>query len=652
MIKFKRLKRILVVCSLFSATPFVYANTSAHLIHPTPKWVQQFHYSQPRHIPYGQISNGTYYLLLATQVKLSNQGSQVNYTVAKKIINNTGLDHNAIVHINYDASLESLAINSVTVLRNGTMINELINNPVRIVQRESSLNDNLYDKIKTATIILNDLKVGDIIVYNYTILKKSLWHKDTFYKKFMLNYGVPIHQVYATITTDRHHKLYIKNINSNIKPIIINSDNNIKYVWQVKNPQPITIERNVPIWYNPYARVQVSTTNNWADVVKLLMPYFTVPTQLAPALKPEIDKIKKHSTNKRERVAAALTFVQHNIHYARVEIGIGNIKPNPPAQIYQQKYGDCKDKAFLMVTMLHYLGIDAHVALVNVMQKQALKNSLASIDAFDHAIVTVKVNGTRHWLDPTRDYQATSLHNIYMKNYGYALVLKPGTDKLTQMIIPSTSQAVITINETYNLRHGFHHPIQYDRTEVFHGREAELMRYVFASSAKNDITKSGAHFIENYYDGVAPNMPTEISDDPKENTTTLKQHYLIANFWKKDDDGMIAKIKQFTLNEFLQSAALSPRRMPIHLLYPLTVEAKVTILLPKVWHVTKRVYNISNLAFDFHKTINYHDKAIIIHYFYKNKMPFVPVKYAKKYATDINTIQDNHLINTLTFNDS
>ncbi len=51
-------------------------------------------------------------------------------------------------------------------------------------------------------------------------------------------------------------------------------------------------------------------------------------------------------------------------HYVALEFGIYSYKPYPVTQIYARRFGDCKDKASLMIALLRAAGIEAEIALV------------------------------------------------------------------------------------------------------------------------------------------------------------------------------------------------------------------------------------------------------------------------------------------------
>ncbi len=96
-----------------------------------------------------------------------------------------------------------------------------------------------------------------------------------------------------------------------------------------------------------------------------------------------------------ERVAA--------LHYVAIELGVGAFRPRTPEQVWRQRYGDCKDKANLLVALLAKLGVPAEFALVN-----RFDSTFADFPGwqFNHALARVPAapaSGQPHdlWLDAT-----------------------------------------------------------------------------------------------------------------------------------------------------------------------------------------------------------------------------------------------------------
>lgn len=106
----------------------------------------------------------------------------------------------------------------------------------------------------------------------------------------------------------------------------------------------------------------------------------------------------------RESIDLILAHLGAEVRYTGVELGEGSIVPRPPAETLRRKFGDCKDKAVLLVTLLRRLDIPAHVALLQAGERAPdVEESLPGMGAFNHAIVVVP-GEPAIWIDPTDRY--------------------------------------------------------------------------------------------------------------------------------------------------------------------------------------------------------------------------------------------------------
>ena len=91
----------------------------------------------------------------------------------------------------------------------------------------------------------------------------------------------------------------------------------------------------------------------------------------------------------REKVERIHDWVVQNTRYVALEFGIHGFMPYRVPQIVQRGFGDCKDKASLLYTMLREAGIDARIVLVRTRHNGAIGEQPASLPSFDHAIAYV-----------------------------------------------------------------------------------------------------------------------------------------------------------------------------------------------------------------------------------------------------------------------
>lgn len=96
----------------------------------------------------------------------------------------------------------------------------------------------------------------------------------------------------------------------------------------------------------------------------------------------------------RERRIEILTdFARRRVRYVAVEVGIGGYRPSPPQQTMERLWGDCKDKALLLIDLLREAGIEAWPALIRLDPEGRVDREFPSPYGFNHLIVAVPAAG-------------------------------------------------------------------------------------------------------------------------------------------------------------------------------------------------------------------------------------------------------------------
>lgn len=142
-----------------------------------------------------------------------------------------------------------------------------------------------------------------------------------------------------------------------------------------------------------------------------------------------VDGLVAGKTTQRDKEAAILDYVDGQVRYTGIEFGEAAIVPHDPADTLRLKYGDCKDKATLLVAMLRAAGIQAYVALLNAGSRLDVPADLPGMGLFDHAIVYVP-GSTPLWIDGTDQY--ARLGQLPINDQGrHALIARPESTALT-----------------------------------------------------------------------------------------------------------------------------------------------------------------------------------------------------------------------------
>jgi hypothetical protein len=82
-------------------------------------------------------------------------------------------------------------------------------------------------------------------------------------------------------------------------------------------------------------------------------------------------------------------YIQKNIRYFIVERGIGGLQANHAADIFRNRYGDCKDKTTLLISMLQVAGI--HAFYVPVDHRRGVVDPNAPSIFGDHMITAIEL---------------------------------------------------------------------------------------------------------------------------------------------------------------------------------------------------------------------------------------------------------------------
>jgi hypothetical protein len=89
------------------------------------------------------------------------------------------------------------------------------------------------------------------------------------------------------------------------------------------------------------------------------------------------------------KLARITDYIQKNIRYFIVERGIGGLQSNHAADIFRNRYGDCKDKTTLLISMLQVAGI--HAVYMPVDSRRGVVDPDAPSLVGNHMITAIEI---------------------------------------------------------------------------------------------------------------------------------------------------------------------------------------------------------------------------------------------------------------------
>jgi hypothetical protein len=100
----------------------------------------------------------------------------------------------------------------------------------------------------------------------------------------------------------------------------------------------------------------------------------------------------------RAQAAALKDWVSDNWRYVAIEVGLGGWQPHPSRDVFNNRYGDCKDVVFLWVSMMRARGLEAYPALTRTRNPLQIDPNFPK-DWFDHVIAVTIIDGDTLWAD-------------------------------------------------------------------------------------------------------------------------------------------------------------------------------------------------------------------------------------------------------------
>ena len=185
---------------------------------------------------------------------------------------------------------------------------------------------------------------------------------------------------------------------------------------------------------------------------------------------------REPATDPTEKIARILAELHREVRYSGLELGASSLIPASPEVTLERGFGDCKDKATLLVALLRREGLPAHVVLLNAGFGRDVENQLPGIGRFDHAIVFVGGSDRSAppiWIDPTeRSARVGELPATDQNRW--ALIASPETTKLLRT--PSANSIDNLTMEQRDVFLAEHGPGRIVEKSVYHGEQERQQR--------------------------------------------------------------------------------------------------------------------------------------------------------------------------------
>ncbi len=242
---------------------------------------------------------------------------------------------------------------------------------------------------------------------------------------------------------------------------------------------------------------------NWTELGNWYTQLSSSSRNVNPALTQKVQELAPGNLPLLQRIKALAGFAQHDVRYVEIQIGIGGYQPHNATDIFNHRYGDCKDKATVLSSMLAQIGVKSYYILVNATRGVVTKQTPANPGAFNHMILAISLPEASyaqpmpalyehpklgHLLifDPTNDVVPFGQIPYYEQdNYGL-LVSEQGGELIHMPLSPPDANGILRSAKLKLLPDG---TLQGEIEERYTGFNAMLGREFLQHETENDRKK-------------------------------------------------------------------------------------------------------------------------------------------------------------------
>ncbi|HET9837934.1 MAG TPA: DUF3857 domain-containing transglutaminase family protein [Candidatus Angelobacter sp.] len=212
------------------------------------------------------------------------------------------------------------------------------------------------------------------------------------------------------------------------------------YTWELTDIPRIETEAQMPHWRSLAGRLIITFFSektrgrsyaNWNDYAAWENQLVVPMREASPALQQKVQELAPASLPVIDRIKALARFAQRDIRYAAVEVGIGGWQPHPASQVLSNRYGDCKDKANMLATMLAQIGVKSYYMPIHTDRGVTSENSPPNL-GFDHVILAIQL--------PEASFKGSFPAQYEHPKLGHLLIFDPTSPVVPFGQIPSYEQ--------------------------------------------------------------------------------------------------------------------------------------------------------------------------------------------------------------------
>jgi hypothetical protein len=252
----------------------------------------------------------------------------------------------------------------------------------------------LVSDVKYKLLKIPAAEVGNIVGYEYDEEEQPLVLQKLWY----FQQGIPTRETHYTLQLPADWEYRAAWLNyAEVKPTAGGSNS---WQWTMNDVPEIRHEAQMPprngvlgqmvVYLFPPGGTGTRSFASWKEMGLWYSALTTGRRQASPEITKEVGVLTASAATPLDKMKAVAQFMQHDIRYVAIILGIGGFQPHPATDVFAHRYGDCKDKATLMSSMLHEMGVESFYVVINV-ERDAVRPEMPAHNGFDHVVLAIRL---------------------------------------------------------------------------------------------------------------------------------------------------------------------------------------------------------------------------------------------------------------------
>ena len=247
------------------------------------------------------------------------------------------------------------------------------------------------------------------VEFNYTIKFKGILGLPAYR---MQSAGQAVQQSVFEVEVPSDLGVRYKLLNTDKLPVINNNGNKETYHWEIKGQPAFKLEKHSGQFDN-YLPVVLLAPNkfqldeydgdmtSWKNYGIWINDLYANVSGLSEEKKQFYRDMVKHAVTDKEKASILYTYLQNNMRYVSIQLGIGGWKPFPASFVDDKKYGDCKALSNYLKSTLDAVGIKSNLLIIYRDYKAKNVDEKFPMNDFNHVILCIPQPTDTMWLECT-----------------------------------------------------------------------------------------------------------------------------------------------------------------------------------------------------------------------------------------------------------